>query len=405
MYTSEFIPSNGGSSAKGAHQRGAVKKLCLQRVINRQISQHLPTIMSADNTLDSIRTRIDKLDEQILNLISERARCAQGIARVKQQFNEPAEFYRPEREAKILRKILRRNQGPLNDEEMARLFREIMSACLALEKPLNIAFLGPEGTFTQEAALKHFGHSVQTTPLNAIDEVFREVEAGASQYGVVPIENSIEGVVNHTLDMFLQSPLKISGEVELRIHHHLLKAGDQQQLIERVYSHQQSLAQCREWLDTNLPMAERISVSSNAEAARRILSEPDAAAIAGDTAAKKYGLEIIRSNIEDHPNNTTRFLIIGRPNVSPSGHDKTSVLVSAGNKPGLLYRLLEPLARYGVSLTRIESRPSHCVNWEYVFFLDMDGHMDDDNVSSALVELKQAADLFNILGSYPHAVL
>lgn len=361
--------------------------------------------MSTDDTLDSIRQRIDELDEALLNLISERARCAQEIARIKLQLDETAEFYRPEREAKILRKILERNKGPLNDEEMARLFREIMSACLALEQPLNIAFLGPEGTFTQQAVFKHFGHSVHTTSLNAIDEVFREVEAGASQYGVVPIENSIEGVVNHTLDMFVISPLKISGEVELRIHHHLLCPQEPQQRIERVYSHQQSLAQCREWLDSNLPKAERVAVSSNAEAARRILSEPDAAAIAGDTAAMKYGLQIIKSNIEDHPNNTTRFLIIGRPNVSPSGNDKTSVLVSAGNKPGLLYRLLEPLSRHGVSLTRIESRPSHCVNWEYVFFLDMLGHVDDRNVRLALGELKQATDLFNILGSYPRAVL
>ena len=361
--------------------------------------------MSETPKLAAIRKRIDELDEEIIRLISERALCAQNIARVKQALDKDAEFYRPEREAKVLRKILDRNRGPLNDEEMARLFREIMSACLALEEPLNIAFLGPEGTFTHEAALKHFGHSVKTTPLSAIDEVFREVESGASHYGVVPIENSTEGVVNHTLDSFLQSPLKISGEVELRIHHHLLSAGTHLEQIERVYSHQQSLAQCREWLDINLSRTERIGVSSNAEAARRILSEPNAAAIAGDTAAEKYGLEILRSNIEDHPNNTTRFLIIGRPNASPSGNDKTSVIVSARNKPGSLFRLLEPLARHRVSMTRIESRPSHCINWEYVFFLDMEGHMDDEHVSAALKELRDEADLFNILGSYPRAVL
>ena len=355
--------------------------------------------------LEAIRKRIDTLDEEILNLISERARCAQEIARVKRELDKNAEYYRPEREAKILRKILNRNRGPLNDEEMARLFREIMSACLALEEPLNIAFLGPEGTFTQEAALKHFGHSVTTTPLNAIDEVFREVESGATQYGVVPIENSTEGVVNHTLDMFLQSPLKISGEVELRIHHHLLSTDNLLEQIQRVYSHQQSLAQCREWLDSNLPRGERIAVSSNAEAARRVVDEAGAAAIAGDIAAKKYGLRIIKSNIEDNPNNITRFLIIGRPNVSRSGNDKTSVLVSARNKPGSLYGLLEPLARHRVSMTRIESRPSHCVNWEYVFFLDMEGHKDDAHVKAALNELQQEADYFNILGSYPRAVL
>jgi chorismate mutase/prephenate dehydratase len=355
--------------------------------------------------LEVIRKRIDTLDEEILNLISERARCAQEIARVKRELDKNAEFYRPEREAKILRKILNRNRGPLNDEEMARLFREIMSACLALEAPLNIAFLGPEGTFTQEAVLKHFGQSVTTIPLNAIDEVFREVESGATPYGVVPIENSTEGVVNHTLDMFLQSPLKISGEVELRIHHHLLSTDNALERIQRVYSHQQSLAQCREWLDSNFPRGERIAVSSNAEAARRVVDEAGTAAIAGDIAAKKYRLRIIKSNIEDNPNNITRFLIIGRANVSPSGNDKTSVLVSARNKPGSLHGLLEPLARHHVSMTRIESRPSHCVNWEYVFFLDVEGHKDDTHVKAALCELQREADYFNILGSYPRAVL
>jgi chorismate mutase/prephenate dehydratase len=361
--------------------------------------------MSEQEILAEIRKRIDELDDNILQLISERARNAQKIAHVKQRLDEDAEFYRPEREAKVLRKILDRNRGPLNDEEMARLFREIMSACLALEKPLNIAFLGPEGTFTQEAALKHFGHSVNTTPLNAIDEVFREVESGAAHYGVVPIENSTEGVVNHTLDMFLQSPLKISGEVELRIHHHLLSVDGSIDQIQRIYSHQQSLAQCREWLDTNMLRTERIGVSSNAEAAMRILSEPTAAAIAGDAAAQRYGIKILKSNIEDHPNNITRFLIIGRPNASPSGDDKTSVLVASRNKPGSLFRLLEPLARHRVSMTHIQSRPSHCVNWEYVFFLDMDGHLEDENLKAALKELREEADLFNILGSYPRAVL
>ena len=361
--------------------------------------------MTEQDALEVIRQRIDELDREILILISERACHAEEIARIKRQFDQVTDFYRPEREARVLHNILKQNKGPLNDEEMARLFREIMSACLALQQPLNIAFLGPEGTFTQEAALKHFGHSVKTTPLNAIDEVFREVESGCTQYGVVPIENSTEGVVSHTLDMFLQSPLKISGEVELRIHHHLLSHADEIMKINRIYSHQQSLAQCREWLDAHLPHAERIAVSSNAEAARRVISEFGAAAIAGDTAAKKYHLEILRSNIEDHPDNTTRFLIIGHPTVSRSGNDKTSVLVSAGNRPGSLFKLLEPLARHGVSMTRIESRPSQCANWEYVFFLDMEGHKDDDNLKAGLAELENAADLFNILGSYPRAVL
>jgi chorismate mutase / prephenate dehydratase len=355
--------------------------------------------------LDAARRQIDELDAEILRLISERARCAQQVAHIKRRDDHEAACYRPEREAEVLRRVLARNAGPLSDEEMARLFREIMSACLALEQPLKIAFLGPEGTFTQEAALKHFGHSVQTVALYAIDEVFREVESGSAHYGVVPIENSTEGVVNHTLDTFLQSPLKINGEVELRIHHHLLSMQTDAARIGRVYSHQQSLAQCRRWLDANLGNAERIAVSSNAEAARRAREEPDTAAIAGDAAAAKYDLRVLRKNVEDNPNNTTRFLIIGRHSVPPSGHDKTSLVVSGRNRPGLLFKLLEPLARSGVSMTRIASRPSQLVNWEYVFFLDVEGHSEDVHLKASLDALRQQADLFKVLGSYPRAVL
>ncbi|MGD8498214.1 MAG: chorismate mutase, partial [Chromatiales bacterium] len=268
--------------------------------------------MSERDALKTIRERIDALDAEILRLISERASCAQEIARVKSEAGTDSEFYRPEREAQVLRRIAEQNPGPLSSEETARLFREIMSACLALEQPLAVAFLGPEGTFTQAAVFKHFGHSVNARPLAAIDEVFREVEAGSCHYGVVPIENSTEGVVNHTLDMFLQSPLRICGEVELRIHHLLLGTADDLAAIETVYSHQQSLAQCREWLDANLPKAQRVTVSSNAEAARRAAREPGSAAIAGDAAAELYALRILRQNIEDYPENTTRFLVIGR---------------------------------------------------------------------------------------------
>lgn len=361
--------------------------------------------MSDSDKLTAIRERIDELDTKVLQLISERARCAQEVARIKSAAQTDAAFYRPEREAQVLRRVLETNKGPLADEEMARLFREIMSACLALEQTLSVAFLGPEGTFTQMAVYKHFGHSVNSKPLAAIDEVFREVESGACHYGVVPIENSTEGVVNHTLDMFLQSPLKVSGEVELRIHHHLMGQPSDFDQIKRVYSHQQSLAQCREWLDANLPAAERLAVSSNAEAARRAASEAGTAAIAGEVAAELYGLEVLRSNIEDHPDNTTRFLIIGRRSVAPSGHDKTSLLVSARNKPGALFRLLEPLARSRVSMTRIESRPSTCVNWEYVFFFDVEGHVEEPSLKQALEELREEAEFMKILGSYPKAVL
>jgi chorismate mutase/prephenate dehydratase len=361
--------------------------------------------MTGCDELDTTRNRIDELDMEILRLISERAACAQQVAYIKRREDLEAVCYRPERESAVLRNVLARNKGPLTDEEIARLFREIMSACLALEEPLDIAFLGPEGTFTQEAALKHFGHSVRSTALAAIDEVFREVEAGSAHYGVVPIENSIEGVVNHTLDMFLQSPLTINGEVELRIHHHLLSVQEDVACIERVYAHHQTLAQCRRWLDANLSRAERIAASSNAAAAKRACAEQVSAAIAGDAAAKKYELRVLRSNIEDNPNNTTRFLIIGRHGVPPSGYDKTSLVVSGRNRPGLLFKLLEPLARSQVSMTRIASRPTQLVNWEYVFFLDVEGHIEDAKLKAALGELEQQADLFKILGSYPRAVL
>lgn len=373
-----------------------------------------------------IRLRIDELNDSIRKLINERAACALEIATVKREQDANAEFYRPEREAQVLRSVLERNEGPLGNEEMARLFREIMSACLALEQPLKVAFLGPEGTFTQAAALKHFGHSVNTEPLTTINQVFREVESGAADYGVVPIENSTEGVVNHTLDMFLQSRLNICGEVELRIHHHLMSKEDGLGAIQRVYSHQQSLAQCREWLDTHLAGVERVAVNSNAEAARRASNEQGVAAIAGEAAADIYKLTALRKNIEDEPNNTTRFLVVGEPIVPPSGRDKTSLLMYSHNKPGSLFSLLEPIARHGIDMTRIESRPFNLLdtiagdafdtsqietrltagaNWDYVFFIDMEGHRDDEAIRPVLAELQGGSDLFKVLGSYPRAVL
>lgn len=366
--------------------------------------------MGQTEKLQVIRERIDKLDEDIQRLINERAKCAQEVAQVKQESSKQengadAKYYRPEREAEILRKIQERNPGPLSNEEIARLFREIMSACLALEQTLNIAYLGPEGTFTQAAALKHFGHSINAVSMSAIDEVFREVESGSASYGVVPIENSTEGVINHTLDMFLQSSLHICGEVELRIHHNLLTSRATLENIQKVYSHQQSLAQCREWLDANLPKAERISVGSNAEAAKLVIDENNSAAIAGNTAAEIYGLKTLVENIEDEPDNTTRFLVIGKQEVQPGGQDKTSLLISAPNKAGALYGLLTPFIQNEISLTRIESRPSRSGMWEYVFFIDIDGHQNDEPVKKALSELKKEASLLKVLGSYPCAVL
>ncbi|WP_166252098.1 prephenate dehydratase [Marinobacter salicampi] len=365
--------------------------------------------MSDEQTrLAELRDEIDQLDQQIMGLISARARCAQEVARVKMAAHpdEDVFFYRPEREAQVLTRIKSQNPGPLSGEEMARLFREIMSACLALEKPMHIAFLGPAGTFTQSAALKHFGHSVISVPLPAIDAVFREVESGSAHYGVVPVENSTEGMINHTLDMFMSSPLKICGEVQLRIHHHLLAApGADEQAITRIYSHQQSFAQCRQWLDAHRYGVERVAVSSNAEAARRAAAEPGTAAIAGDMAAELYGLGKLANKIEDRPDNTTRFLIIGREAVSPSGHDKSSILVSMRNKPGALYRLLEPFHRNNLSLTRIETRPSPSGTWAYVFYIDFEGHMEDEQVSRVLSDIDEEAVELKRLGSYPIGVL
>jgi chorismate mutase/prephenate dehydratase len=270
---------------------------------------------------------------------------------------------------------------------------------------MRIAFLGPEGTFTQSAALKHFGHSVETVAMASIPDIFREVESGACHYGVVPVENSTEGMISHTLDMFINSGLQICGEVSLRIHHHLMSREKDLSKIEKVYSHQQSLAQCRLWLDRNLQHAEQKPVGSNAEAARLASIEAKSAAIAGEMAAEIYELDYLEENIEDEPDNTTRFLVIGRQSVAISGRDKTTLLLSARNVAGSLSALLTPLADNNISMTRIESRPSRRGTWDYVFFVDIEGHKDDPDVAKALEELKADASLFKILGSYPMAVL
>jgi len=357
-----------------------------------------------EGLLKKLRQQIDSLDPKIQALLNRRASLAQQIAKQKLK-SGGNNFYRPEREAEVIRDVLARNKGPLKDEDVARLFREIMSACLSVQSELRVAFLGPEGTFTQEAALKHFGHFVQTAPLGAIDEVFREVESGAAQFGVVPIENSTEGVINHTLDMFISSALKICGEVTLRVHHHLLGKRTETGGATRVLSHQQSLAQCREWLDANLPRAERIAVASNAEAARRAAADPAALAIAPASAATIYGLNVLAKNIEDRPNNTTRFLVIGGLETESTGNDKTSVMVSGRNKPGALHHLLAPLARHRINMTRIESRPSRQAMWEYVFFIDFEGHIKDRKVRTMLEALKKEAAMLKWLGSYPRALV
>ena len=357
-------------------------------------------------SLDELRERIDAVDQHIQALINERARYAQQVGQAK-GFTTTAEFYRPEREAQVLRDLVARNNGPLADEEMVRLYREIMSACLAQQEPLKVAYLGPEGTFTQSAVLKHFGHSVRALPLATIDEVFHEVEAGVADFGIVPVENSSGGTVHNTLDMFLSSPLKICGEVELRIRQHLMGQMTNMEQIQRICSHPQSLSQCRAWLAQYFPAVEQVAVSSNAEGARRARDEDGTAAIAGDSAAEVYGLNILFANIEDHADNTTRFLVIGRKLFPSSGKDKTSLLLSASGTegPGVLHGLLVPLARHGVSMTRIESRPSRRRKWDYVFFVDVAGHAEDAPLKDALAEMEQETSLFRVLGSYPVAIV
>jgi chorismate mutase / prephenate dehydratase len=375
--------------------------------MKKQKSRKKP-VSQKPSGIDSIRDRIDDIDRRIHELLNERAQFAQQVGNSKRSAGlSTADFYKPEREAQVLRQALERNKGPLRNEEIARLFREIMSACLAQQEPLKVAFLGPEGTFSQQAVLKHFGHSVRALPLTSIGEVFEEVQAGHADFGIVPIENSTEGTVNNTLDMFLSSPLKICGEVELRIHQHVMGRMHGLEKIVRICSHQQSLAQCRQWLDEYLPNAERVPVSSNAEAARRARDEDCTAAIAGQAAAEIYGLNIIVPEIEDTPDNSTRFLVIGRKLFSASGNDKTTLLVSAGNtqSPGALHRLLGPLAEHGISMTRIESRPSRRGKWDYVFFIDVVGHAEQHPLSTALAQLKEQTSLFRVLGSYPCAVL
>ncbi|MGE0189882.1 MAG: prephenate dehydratase [Steroidobacteraceae bacterium] len=384
--------------------KGKSSKPVVQLVVGKQAKREagLPP-------LSEIRARIDGIDDQLLYLLSERARIAQmvGVSKRQQENISTAELYRPERESQVLRRVLKSNAGPLHNEEVARLFREIMSACLAQQEPLKIGFLGPEGTFTQQAVYKHFGHSVRGVSLPSIPEVFHEVEAGHVDFGVVPIENSTGGVVEFSIDMFLNTPLKICGEIELRVHQNLMGKMRGMEGIKRICSHPQSLAQCRQWLVEHLPEVELLPVVSNSEAARRARDEEGTAAIAGHIAAEIYNLDIIVPEIEDRTDNTTRFIVLGKKSFAPSGHDKTTLMVASGDtqSPGTLYRLLAPLASNNISMTRIESRPSRRKKWDYVFFMDVEGHVDAEPLRSALLELKEHSSLFKVLGSYPAAVL
>ena len=371
--------------------------------------------MNNSHDLDQLRQQIDGIDVQIQELLSQRAQCAQKVAEVKlkefERQNGKADlsqvmFYRPEREAQVLRKVMERNKGPLEAKTVAHIFREIMSACLALEKPIEVAYFGPAGSFTNAAALKHFGHSALALPQPSIAAVFAQVESGQCKFGVVPVENSTEGMVSHTLDNFINSPLKICGEVELRINLHLLvNANTDAKKIKQICAHPQALAQARNWLDSNWSHVEIVPVSNNAEAARMASEQEGIAAVAGDLAAEQYGLAKLASNIEDYANNTTRFLIVGRSDVPPSGSDKTSIIVSTHNKPGALFHLLEPFEREGVMLTRIDTRPSRTENWAYLFFIEFEGHRQDEKVGKILAEIEAKSVMLKMLGSYPRAVI
>lgn len=352
--------------------------------------------------LKQFRNQIDTIDDELLRLVNQRAVLAQEIGRIK---NHDI-IYRPEREAQILARLQNQNCGPIDNAHVKGLFIEIMSICRALEKPVSVAYLGPSGTFSEEAAFKHFGNAITALACDSIDEVFRAVESETAHYGVVPVENSTEGAVGRTMDLLLQTPLLICGELQLPIHQYLMSHQSDWGQIKKIYSHPQSLAQCHHWLRNNLPHlshAACIHASSNAEAAHQAAIDMHSAAIAGSQAAALFELPIRAENIEDDPQNTTRFVILGRQQINPSGKDKTSLVMSTNNRSGAIYQLLEPLASHGVSMSRLESRPSRMGLWQYVFFVDIEGHQEDANVAAALTDLLSKASFLKILGSYPAA--
>ena len=351
------------------------------------------------DSLQDIRRQIDAVDARLVTLIAARAKLAQAVGRIK----GGALVYRPEREAQVLRRVSELNNGPMPAAGLRRIYSEIMSACRALEDMLTVAYLGPQGTFSQEAAIRHFGGSIETRSCNTIDEVFKAVKSGASGYGVVPVENSTEGAIGRTLDLLLTTPAKVCGEINLPVRQNLMSRATNRAAIKKVYSHAQSLAQCQYWLGRNLPGAERIAVVSNAEAARLASLETKSAAIAGKIAAELYKLKLLARNIQDESRNTTRFLVLGAEDVATSGKDKTSLILSTRNEPGAIHGLLAPLARMGVSMTRLESRPAKASLWEYMFYIDIEGHTQDAKVARALKAIERKAELVKNLGSYPAA--
>jgi len=352
-----------------------------------------------DDELKALRARIDSIDDTLLQLVSERAAIAQQVGRAKKGDS----IYRPEREAQIVRRLREANPGPLTGDTVERLIREIMSACRALEETTRVAYLGPVGTFSQQAVHKHFGHEVEALAEADIDTCFHAVETGRAEFAVVPVENSTEGAISRTLDLIVASPLKICGEVMLPIHQTLMRKQAGLDGIQRIYGHAQSLAQCQQWLSRHLPDAERVSVVSNSDGARRAAAEADAATLGSEAAAELYGLAVVETRIEDEATNTTRFLVLGQSDAAPSGCDKTSLVMGARNQPGAVVKLLQPLADAGISMSKLESRPARGSNWEYVFFVVCQGHRQDAKLAAALAEIQARAAFLKILGSYPAA--
>jgi chorismate mutase/prephenate dehydratase len=354
-----------------------------------------------EKKLQQLRRQIDTLDDQILDLLNRRAEVVVAVGRAKQE--NRGEYYVPSREKAIYDRLIARNPGPFPADGVQRVFREIISASLSLEQPLKVAFLGPQATYTHVAAMQQFGLSAQLVPLKGISSIFDEVSRGRASYGVVPVENSNEGVVSHTLDMFMTSDLKIIAEILLPVSHDLLNLSGQVTDIRRVVSHPQAIGQCRSWLEENLPDIPLLESSSTATAAQQAAEDASAAAVASEAAASLYGLRVVKHKIEDNPNNFTRFLIIGMDMQGPSGSDKTSIMFSVKDQAGILYHMLEPFSKRGINLAKIESRPTKGKAWEYIFFLDMEGHVQDQKISAALEELRTHCQFLKVLGAYPKA--
>jgi len=357
--------------------------------------------MDPSEPIQQFRRDIDRLDDEILRLLNERSRIVIQIGKLKRQSDADAHLHTPRREAEIVERLIRQNKGPFPNDAIRPVYREIMSASLSLEGPQKVAYLGPRATFTHMACIKKFGQSAQYVPVSSIKDVFNEVERGRANFGVVPIENSTEGVVNSTLDMFIDSNLIIYGEVLLEVSHHLLSKADRTEDITKIYSHPHAIAQCRNWLETNLPNVPVSEVPSTARAAELCADEPTAAAIASDLAANLYGLKILKSRIEDNINNFTRFLVLSQKAPERTGKDKTSIMLSVKDKVGALYELLRPFASHGINMTKIESRPSRRKAWEYIFFVDIEGHIEEERVKKAVEEVKSRCLFLKILGSYP----